>query len=198
MLTLRSLIASMAELLNPAFEALFMKHHRELIAVSYNIVRDRDAAKDVVQEVFVKLWKNKDSLQFGEQIKHYLFKATAHTSLNHLRSRRKFYRLEDFEQVKDLAAQSGTETTSFKELELRSRQAIDRLPPQCKTIFVLSRQEGLKYQEIADTLGLSIKTVENQMGIALEKLRADLKPFLSLEFFTILVAFAALLFHIFS
>jgi RNA polymerase sigma-70 factor, ECF subfamily len=184
--------------LNPDFEALFLKHHKELISLSYNVVRDRDAAKDVVQEVFVKLWKNKESLEFGERIKHYLFKATAHASLNHLRGQRRYYRLEDFEQIKDLAAQSGTETTSFKELELRSRQAIDRLPPQCKAIFILSRHEGLKYQEIADTLGLSVKTVENQMGIALEKLREDLKPFLSLEVFTLLVTLASLLLKIFS
>ena len=188
----------MTEHLSPEFEALFMKHHKELIGVSYNIVRDRDAAKDVVQEVFVKLWKNKDSVQFGEQIKHYLFKATAHTSLNYLRGQRKIYRLDDFEEVRDLAAPSGAETASFRELELRSRQAIDRLPPQCKAIFILSRQEGLKYQEIADTLGLSIKTVENQMGIALKKLREDLKPFLSLEFITILIVLAALLSKIFS
>lgn len=187
----------MSEPLEPDFDALFMKHHKELLGLSYNIVRDRDAAKDIVQEVFVKLWKNKDSLEFNEKIKHYLFKATAHTSLNHLRSQRKYYRLEDFEQVKDLAVQSGSETVTFRELELRSRQAIDRLPPQCKAIFILSRHEGLKYQEIADSLGLSIKTVENQMGIALEKLREDLKPFLTLEVFTLLVALAASLFKIF-
>jgi RNA polymerase sigma-70 factor, ECF subfamily len=187
----------MSEPLEPDFDALFMRHHKELIGLSYNIVRDRDAAKDIVQEVFVKLWKNKDSLEFNEKIKHYLFKATAHTSLNHLRSQRKYYRLEDFEQVKDLAVQSGSETVTFRELELRSRQAIDRLPPQCKAIFILSRHEGLKYQEIADTLGLSIKTVENQMGIALEKLREDLKPFLTLEVFTLLVVLAASLFKIF-
>src|SRR5688572_2169515 len=137
----------MSETLEPDFDALFMKHHKELIGLSYNIVRDRDAAKDIVQEVFVKLWKNKDSLEFNEKIKHYLFKATAHTSLNHLRSQRKYYRLEDFEQIKDLAVQSGSETVTFRELELRSRQAIDRLPPQCKAIFILSRHEGLKYQE---------------------------------------------------
>ena len=71
---------------------------------------------------------------------------------------------------------------------MRARQAIDRLPPKCKTIYILSRHEGLKHQEIADTLGLSIKTVENQMGIALEKLRSDLKPFLNLEIVSILVA----------
>jgi len=187
----------MSEPLDADFEILFMKHHKELIGLSYNIVRDRDAAKDVVQEVFVKLWKNKDSLEFGERIKHYLFKATAHASLNHLRGQRKYYRLEDFEQINDLAVQSGVETTSFKELELKSRQAIDRLPHQCKAIFILSRHEGLKYQEIADILGLSLKTVENQMGIALGKLRQDLKPFLSLEFFTLLAILAALLSKIF-
>ena len=183
----------MEDQLRPEFDALFMKHHKELISLSYNIVRDRDAAEDIVQEVFVKLWRNKDSVQFGEQIKHYLSKATAHTSLNHIRSHRKYYRLDDFEHVKNLASQSGTESFNYTELELKSRQAIDRLPPQCKAIFVLSRHEGLKYQEIADTLGLSVKTVENQMGIALEKLRNDLKPFLSSEFILILLALAALL-----
>lgn len=76
------------------FESLFLKHHKELIVLSNNILRDRDSAKDVVQEVFVNLWKNRDSLHFGDKIKHYLFKATAHTSLNYLRSQRKHYRIE--------------------------------------------------------------------------------------------------------
>jgi RNA polymerase sigma-70 factor (ECF subfamily) len=184
----------MAETLTPEFEALYLKHHKYLIGLAYNIVRDKDSAKDVVQEVFVKLWRNKETLQLGDQIKHYLFKATSHTALNYLRSHRKVYRIDDFEQIKDIAAPLGTETVSFRELELRSRQAIDRLPPQCKIIFLLSRQEGLKYQEIADTLELSVKTVENQMGIALEKLRQDLKPFLALEFISFLIALAALLY----
>jgi RNA polymerase sigma-70 factor (ECF subfamily) len=188
----------MTEPLTPEFESLFKKHYEELISLSFNIIRDKDSAKDVVQEVFVNLWKNKGSINFGGQIKHYLFKATAHTSLNHLRSSRKLYRLEDYDQVKHLAANPGTETASFKELELRSRQAIDRLPAQCKTIFLLSRHEGLKYQEIADTLGLSVKTVETQMGIALKKLRDDLKPFLALEFMAILVVIGALLYKILS
>jgi DNA-directed RNA polymerase specialized sigma24 family protein len=77
-------------------------------------VRDKDSAKDVVQEVFVKLWRNRETLQLGDQIKHYLFRATSHTALNHLRSHRKVYRMEDFEQVKDIASPPGTETASFK------------------------------------------------------------------------------------
>jgi RNA polymerase sigma-70 factor, ECF subfamily len=188
----------MTENLTPEFENLFLKHHEELITLSYNITRDRDSAKDVVQEVFERLWKNKNTITFDSQIAHYLFKATAHTSLTYLRRHRKVYRLDDVEQLKDVASPPGAETASFKEFELRSRQAIDRLPPQCKTIFLLSRHEGLKYQEIADALGISRKAVENQMGIALKKLRDDLKPYLTLEFVSILIVLAALLYIFFS
>ncbi|MBT1704693.1 RNA polymerase sigma-70 factor [Chryseosolibacter indicus] len=185
----------MGELAQQDFDTLFLKYHRELLNLAYNIVRDRDIAKDVVQEVFTSLWKNRHSIQFGEQIKNYLFKATSHTSLNALRKLKTSYKLDDYQEISMLIAPSGPESPAYGELELRVRQAIDRLPPQCKTIFLLSRHEGLKYQEIAETLGLSVKTVESQMGIALEKLRQDLKPFLTLEFLAILLA-ASLLFYI--
>jgi RNA polymerase sigma-70 factor (ECF subfamily) len=178
------------------FDRLFLKYHRELLDLSYNILRDKDAAKDVVQEVFTKLWKNRETIQFGHQIKHYLFKATSHTSLNFLQKQKKSYRLDDYSEISGSIAPDGTESPSYGELELCVRQAIDRLPPQCKAIFVLSRHEGLKYQEIAETLGLSIKTVESQMGIALEKLRQDLKPFLTIEFLTILLAASLLMFYL--
>jgi RNA polymerase sigma-70 factor (ECF subfamily) len=182
----------------PDFDNVFLKYHRELLDLSYNILRDKDSAKDVVQDVFTNLWKNRQTVEFGDQIKHYLFKATSHTSLNVLRNQKKSYRLDDYSEVLDLIAPTGAESPSYRELELRIRQAIDRLPPQCKTIFILSRHEGLKYQEIAETLGLSIKTVESQMGIALEKLRQDLKPFLTLEFLTIPLAASLLLFYLHS
>jgi len=127
-----------------------------------------------------------------------LFKATAHTSLNHLRSKKKLYSLDNLEDLRGLLASSGPEAIGYQEFELKSRQAIDRLPPQCKTIFLLSRHEGLKYQEIADTLGISVKAVENQMGIALKKLRNDLKPYLTLESISIAIAIGILLYLIIS
>jgi RNA polymerase sigma-70 factor, ECF subfamily len=170
------------------FGKLFRQHHAGLCNLAYNIVGDTDAAKDIVQEVFVKLWNNRGQLTFGEQIKHYLFKATAHTSYNHLRANKRIAPLEEYTGLNMLETTVGTEGVEYKELEVRARQAIDRLPPKCKTIYILSRHEGLKHQEIADTLGLSIKTVENQMGIALEKLRNDLRPFLNLEIVSILAA----------
>jgi RNA polymerase sigma-70 factor (ECF subfamily) len=186
----------MQKLTPDTFDNLFHQYNRELLNLAFNIVRDTDSAKDVVQEVFAQLWRNKETIQFGDQIKHYLFKATSHTSLNFLRQQKKSYKLDDYSEISNLAAPSGTESVTFIELELRVRQAIDRLPPQCKAIFVLSRHEGLKYQEIAETLGLSIKTIESQMGIALEKLRHELKPFLTLEYLIILLMGSLLMYLI--
>jgi RNA polymerase sigma-70 factor (ECF subfamily) len=187
----------MQESSHQAFEKLFRLHNYELCNLAYNLLRDRDSAKDVVQEVFLKLWKNKDTVVLGDQIKHYLFRATAHTAMNHIRFNKKITRLDDHEALMNVAAYADRHELGFKELELRVRESIDRLPSKCKAIYILSRQEGLKYQEIADTLNLSVKTVENQMGIALEKLRNDLKPFLSPEFLTIAILIA-LLFSLFS
>lgn len=183
--------------LTPEFETLFLTHHQTLVNISYNILRDRESAEDVVQEVFEKLWKNKEGLTMGDRIDHYLFKATAHISLNHLRWLRKRYRLDDIDPLRELVAQGGTDSVGYKEFELKTRQAIDRLPPQCKTIFLLSRHEGLKYSDIASTLGISLSAVENQMGIALKKLRADLKPFLTLDIISLIITLASLLYLIF-
>lgn len=158
-------------------EKLFKEHHRNLSNLAYNVVRDREVAKDVVQEVFMRLWNNRERLDFGGQITHYLTKATAHTALNHLRSSRKLTSIDN-ESVGNVTNPQGHDDYSYREFEQKVNEAIERLPPKCRTIYLLSRNEGMKYQQIADALGLSIKTVENQMGIALEKLRQDLKPFL--------------------
>jgi RNA polymerase sigma-70 factor (ECF subfamily) len=179
------------------FGHLFRLHHKSLCDLAYNIVVDKDAAKDIVQEVFIKLWGNREKLTFGDQIKHYLFKATAHTAYNYVRSHKRVSPLEDYSGLSTLQTFPGTERVEYKELEIRARQAIDKLPPKCKAIYILSRHEGLKYQEIANTLGLSIKTVENQMGIALEKLRNELKPFLSPEFLALLAAIGMGLYALF-
>jgi len=168
------------------FESVFRQHHPALCNLAYNLVHDSDAAKDIVQEVFLKLWKNRNTVDMGDQIKNYLFKATTHTSLNHLRYNKRLIRMEQEPSIQEtLQAPAHSEEAGFKELEFRLREAIDHLPPKCKIIYLLSRHEGLKYPQIAETLGLSTKTVENQMTIALQKLRDGLKPFLTVEFFII-------------
>jgi len=162
------------------FESLFRRHHKALCDLAFNIVGDKDAAKDVVQEVFYKLWKNREEVHYGELLRNYLFRATAHTAYNYLRSRKKIVRIDDIPAFEDQAAnpQAG-ENADHTALELRVRNAIDNLPGRCRTIYLMSRHEGLKYHEIASALNLSTKTVENQMGIALQKLREALKSYVS-------------------
>jgi RNA polymerase sigma-70 factor, ECF subfamily len=176
------------------FERLFKKHNKDLRSLAYNLVRDKDTAKDVVQEVFLKLWKNRENLNLEDSIKHYLFKATAHTALNHLRFSKKLITLED-DVLKNAISPALSTEANYTELELRVRKAVDKLPPKCKAIYILSRHEGLKYQEIADTLNLSLKTVENQMGIALEKLREDLKSFITLDVVILMILIGLGLFN---
>jgi RNA polymerase sigma-70 factor, ECF subfamily len=180
----------MQETTRQDFELLFRKYHRELVNMAFNLLADKDSAKDVVQEVFLKLWKNKEGLEFGEQIHHYLFRATVHTALNTLRFNKKIVRMEDVPALEKLSASATTHDIGYTELELQVRKAIDTLPPKCKAIYLLNRQEGMKYQEIADTLELSVKTIENQMGIALDKLRQELKPFLTPDLLVVILIIA--------
>ena len=108
------------------------------------------------------------------QRKAYLMRSVVNTSLSYLKQNKKQKELTDIH----LEAQGGSdEAVLQKELESKIGQALDQLPPKCKAIFVLSRFENLKNKEIAATLGVSLKTVENQMGIALKKLRDELKSY---------------------
>jgi RNA polymerase sigma-70 factor (ECF subfamily) len=160
------------------FEGLFKTHHKRLCNLAYTVVRDKDSAKDIVQDVFFKLWKNREKVQWSDSIEGYLVRATSHTALNHLRDNKRSVRLDQLELINLLASTADGTEIGYTEFELNVRRAIDRLPPKCKAIYRLSRDEEMKYTQIADALEISIKTVENQMSIALQKLREDLKPYL--------------------
>lgn len=167
----------MPESYTPSFEEIFKLHYRGLCRIANKVLDDRAAAEDVVQDVFLKLWIKREDISVIQSIKSYLYKSTLNASLNYLSRRKRTIRLHD----RELVEASEAEGIQSKELDSHIDQAINRLPPKCKTIFVLSRQEGMKYQQIADHLGISVKTVENQMGKALQMLRERLKPFLSSE-----------------
>jgi RNA polymerase sigma-70 factor (ECF subfamily) len=164
------------------FEEIFQKNHKMLCGIAYNLTADADAAKDIVQDVFFKLWWRRDQVVMGEAISGYLVQATIHASYNY--NKQKQLRARVLAGLDWIVRPSPSENGSadFSELEAAARKAVDSLPPKCKAIFLLSRQEGMKYQEIAAHLNISVKTVESQMGIALRKLRGQLKPFLTREF----------------
>jgi RNA polymerase sigma-70 factor, ECF subfamily len=163
------------------FEQLFKSHYKLLCNISNNIVKNSRAAEDIVQDVFMKLWQKKDELQIHSNIGGYLYRATTNASIDYLKQNSNVISLKqvNYYQATDDAAEKNV---MQKELQKSIDKALRNLPPKCRAIFVLSRFEGMKYKEIAQHLGLSVKTVENQMGIALDKLKTELKPFLTREF----------------
>ena len=164
-----------------AFEQLFKSHFKALHAYANVILKDEDDADEIVQNIFLKFWEKRNLLNVQTSLKAYLYKCVYHDSLNFLKHRKIKIKYKDFAAYtmneEHLPASSKVEMT---ELEYNLGLALNELPEQCRTIFQMSRFEELKYREIAERLGLSIKTIENQMGKALRILRLELADFLPL------------------
>lgn len=159
-----------------AFEQLFHKHYSSLCRYAYTYVKAYDEAEEIVSDVFLKIWKNREVLQIQSSISAYLVRSTRNSSIDRLRylnrQRRKTYDLVgDFEGNYALPSDLviGEETGRIIEA------AIEALTPQAKLIFKMSRDTGMTQNDIAQKLNLSIKTVEAHMGRALKSLRESLR-----------------------
>lgn len=137
--------------------------------------KDLDDAKDIVHNVFIITWEKFETLPEDTNYRSYLFTAVRNRCLNYLRDKKKNVSLDNAMQVESYSL-AGTEAS---ELEVRIETTINSLPEKCREVFELNRQEGLKYAQIAEKLGISIKTVEAQMSKALGVLRSHLGEFLS-------------------
>ncbi len=164
------------------FEQLFKAYYNPLFAYAYTIVHDEALAEEIVQTVFLRLWEKREAIAIQVSWKAYLYKAIYHESLN---SRKRWHLHQLYVQGQGEPV-GVTDSTDGRELEARLEEALRQLPEKCRTVFQLSRFEELKYQEIADRLQISIKTVEAHMGKALKVLRVQLADFLvSLAFLLI-------------
>lgn len=140
-----------------------------------------DDAEDIVQEVFYKIWKNRKQLDENKSFATYLFSAVKNSAINHLEHRGHKDKYAEFMANIYLRQHQvdSIDTLVAKDLEQDFNKALAHLPSECRKVFELSRFEGLKYQEIAVRLNISIKTVETQMSRALFKIRYDLKDHLT-------------------
>ena len=181
-----------------SLEQIFRDQHKSLTGLAHNITRDSAAAKDVVQDVFLKIWRRKDKIEVSSLTKSYLYKSVVNTSLNFIEKNKRSRRFSNtYDERADPNANLPDMKIIEQELQTEINNAIDDLPPKCRAIFVLSRFEDLKYSEIAIQLEVSVKTVENQMSIALKKLRVQLEPFFSTELLNISISIGmAALMHI--
>lgn len=143
-------------------------------------VGDLDEAKGLVHEVFVSVWEKFDSLSPDLNFNSYLYTAVRNRSLNYIRDRKKIVMLEN---VAEHEMSDTSDTMVAAELETEIEIAIQSLPEKCREVFEMNRREGLKYAQIAEKLGISVKTVEAQMSKALAVLREHLKEFLSFIIF---------------
>ena len=166
-----------------AFENLFRESYRPLTAYAFRFVNDLPTAENMVQDVYLKLWQNRHQLMITTSLIHYLFRSVRNQSLNYLdkaKVRSEYLRMQ-IERKHDNEDYSAF----YPEIGLLDKieTAINALPVKRQEIFRLAREEGLKYQEIADRLNLSIKTVEAQMTLALKQLRESLKVYHHLVLF---------------
>ncbi|WEK21181.1 MAG: RNA polymerase sigma-70 factor [Candidatus Pedobacter colombiensis] len=164
-----------------AFEQLFKAHFKALHTYANVILKDEDDAEEIVQNMFLKFWEKRDLLSVQTSLKAYLYKCVYHDSLNFLKHQKIKIKYHDFASyTMNTENEPASSKVEMTELAYNLNLALNRLPEQCRTIFQMSRFEELKYKEIADRLGLSIKTIENQMGKALRILRLELADYLTL------------------
>ncbi|MFT4093901.1 MAG: RNA polymerase sigma-70 factor [Niabella sp.] len=155
-----------------AFNDLFNLFAARLTKFAYSIVKDREAAIDIVDEVFIKLWKRKEDIVNIDHIITYLYTATKNTALNHLsrKIQRSYQLTDDFINIRLTDDERPDVKLISSELFDKIRKAVEALPPRCKIIFKLVREDGLKYKQVAEVLGISEKTVDAQMVIAVKRI----------------------------
>lgn len=170
--------APIAEGDRKAFEALFRAHYRGLCGFAMGYLKDAGQAEDLVQDLFFRLWLDREKVAITMSVKAYLFAAVRNRCLNALKTTGRLRVLN--EETDDRLDEEEPSEDEHAERIARVRAAIEMLPEERRKVFKLSRYEGLKYQEIADRLGISVKTVENQMGKALKTLREELADLVTL------------------
>lgn len=162
-----------------AFEAIFKGYYVRLCNFAYSFLEDKDEAEEVVQSTFLTIWEKHDSLEIQVSLKSYLYRSVHNSCLNKIKhSKVKQVHQESTKSKEEVFSDDASEHIISKELEHQIEIAINALPPKCAMVFRLSRFENLSYAEIADQLGISVKTVENQMIKALKILREELKDYL--------------------
>ncbi len=158
------------------FDELFRKMYAPLCHFALRVVNEKSAAEEVVSDVFLKIWNHREFIEISTSAKSYLYMSVRNKALDFLRKEKKNANQSDIAEAASFEDDSVTaiDMLAYEDMNRRVQIAIRGLPPKCREIFRLSREEGLKYAEIANQLELSVKTIETQMGRALRHMRAQL------------------------
>ncbi|EKJ89434.1 RNA polymerase sigma factor CnrH [Bacteroides finegoldii] len=151
------------------FSELYLTYYSKLVRFAKEFVIQEEDAENITQDVFIILWENRDFIEHIDNMNAYLFRLVRNKCLDYLK-----HKVFEQRYVESVQTSYEVDVVEDNDTEILIRAAINSLPKRCRDIFLLSRVEGLKYKEISEQLGISVNTVECQMGIALKKLRIKL------------------------
>jgi RNA polymerase sigma-70 factor (ECF subfamily) len=155
------------------FRQVYTLFYKRLYHFAFAMVRTRESAEEIVEDVFVRIWQQREGVPAIRNLRVYLYTATKNSALNYLSQKARQNITEPFDHLDvDLDASAGTPEQMLINAEIyrKIQSAVEALPPRCKMIFKLVREDGLKYREIAEILNISVNTIDAQMAIAIKKI----------------------------
>lgn len=169
-----------------AYKELFYLFHPPLLQFAHSFVRSFEMAEEIVSDVFIRVWERRAQLQDIDNLAVYLYVSTRNTALKYLvrHQKRASISLDSLKIELESPHHDPEKILLNAELTKRVKEAVDQLPPRCKMVYKLIREDGLRYKEVAEILNISIKTIDNQLAIALKKIgkaiNVNLRKILSL------------------
>ena len=160
-----------------SFRQLYHHFYKKLLQFAFVLTRNKEVAEELVEDVFIKFWKNRKNAENIRNVKVYLYSATKNTCLNYLSSKAHENITQPFDVINIELANplSPDQILIYRETYSKIKSAIETLPPRCKMIFKLIREDGLKYKEVGEILNLSASTIEAQMTIAIRRIAFVIK-----------------------
>ncbi|MCK4663424.1 MAG: RNA polymerase sigma-70 factor [Bacteroidales bacterium] len=164
-----------------SFEELFRLYFTPLTYFAKKYINDIETAKEIVHDVFINLWEKRDTIDLNKPVKSYLFTSVNNKCINYIRDNKKFnHNIIELDNINNDSNWESSDKLVECELEDKINTTINSLPEKCRQIFIMNRFDNLKYKEIANKLGISIKTVEAQMSKALKVLRENLIDYITI------------------
>lgn len=171
----RLLVVALIQSDESAFKQLYYRYFETIFSYLWRQTRNEETAKELTQELFIKIWNHRENLDENKSFKAYLYRTASNLAIDHLRS--KITRQNIFSDK--VENEPAVEMDEFFEFRERLEKALKKMPKEQSKVFTLNRFEGLKYSEIAEVLQISVKTVEGRMTKVLKVLRGQLKDLCS-------------------
>jgi RNA polymerase sigma-70 factor (ECF subfamily) len=157
------------------FETLFRSSYVSLVRYARVIMKDHDTAEEIVQDLFCRIWQDREKLNIESSLNGYLFRSVHNKCMHHIEHRQVIEKhAGEMLKIQPEGPEDPADILQYAELQVKVAQILEKLPERCGQIFYMNRFEGLKYAEIAKKLSVSIKTVESNMGRALKEFRKEL------------------------